>query len=233
MRATKPAREPASQRASTAAMLLADGSRSACSAWRSVRRSPASTGTTDSPCPRRRSVSAASAPVSAIVGPSSPGSQRMVAEHEIGGHHLRDARDRSRVLVRAGLDARLSYLDSCLTVRRPTVAGRASRSHRAGGPPNAVVGGRRSRTRRAPATGSRTRRASAAEAEQPGEEESEEGPGAMFWGLAMGMKAHMGGAVLPARMRFFDTPAISRRLLDMGGCGYWSSRTSLHGRGHP
>ena len=34
--------------------------------------------------------------------------QRVVTEHEIGRHHLRDAGDRSRVLVRAGLDPRLS-----------------------------------------------------------------------------------------------------------------------------
>ena len=43
----------------------------------------------------------------------------MVAEHEIGRHHLRDAGDRSRVLVRAGLTRGLSHLDSGLALFRP------------------------------------------------------------------------------------------------------------------
>ena len=36
------------------------------------------------------------------------GPKRMVAEHDVGRHHLRDAGDRRRVLVRAGLDLRLA-----------------------------------------------------------------------------------------------------------------------------
>ena len=47
------------------------------------------------------------------------GPYRVVTEHEIGRHHLRDAGDCSRVLVRAGLDLRLSFLDSGLAIRRP------------------------------------------------------------------------------------------------------------------
>jgi hypothetical protein len=54
-------------------MLFADGSSSACSACSSVNCSPAAMDTTDSCCPRRRSVSATSASVSVIVGPSWPG----------------------------------------------------------------------------------------------------------------------------------------------------------------
>ena len=48
IRATKRSTEPASHRARTAAMLFADGSSSACSACRSVNRSPAAIDTTDS-----------------------------------------------------------------------------------------------------------------------------------------------------------------------------------------
>ena len=47
----------------------------------------------------------------------------MIAEHEIGRHHLRDAGDWSGVLVRAGLDLRLSHLDGGLALRRPHRAG--------------------------------------------------------------------------------------------------------------
>ena len=71
IRATNRSVEPASHRARTAAMLFADGSSSACSACSSVNCS-AAMGTTDSCCRRRRSVSATSASVSVIVGPSSP-----------------------------------------------------------------------------------------------------------------------------------------------------------------
>ena len=53
----------------------------------------------------------------------------MVTEDEIGGHHLRDAGDWSRVLVRAGLDLRLSYLDSGLAICRPHRAGRRFAEH--------------------------------------------------------------------------------------------------------
>src|SRR5262249_3153697 len=49
--------------------------------------------------------------------------QRVVTEHEIGRHHLRYAGDRSRVLVRAGLDLRLSCLDGGLAMCRPHRAG--------------------------------------------------------------------------------------------------------------
>jgi hypothetical protein len=52
------------------------------------------------------------------------GRKRVVTEHEIGCHHLRDAGDWSRVLVRAGLDLRLSYSDSGLAICRPHRAGR-------------------------------------------------------------------------------------------------------------
>ena len=72
MRATNCASEPASQRASTAAMLFAEGSSSACSACSSVSCSPSATETTDSSCRRRRSVSATTDALSVIVGPSSP-----------------------------------------------------------------------------------------------------------------------------------------------------------------
>jgi len=72
IRATNCAVVPASQRASTAAMLFADGSSSACSACRSVNCSPATIGTTDSRSRLRRSVSATSPSVSVIVGPFSP-----------------------------------------------------------------------------------------------------------------------------------------------------------------
>ena len=52
------------------------------------------------------------------------GPQRVVAEHQIGRHHLRDAGDCSRVLVRAGFDPRLSSLDERgLAVCRPHRAG--------------------------------------------------------------------------------------------------------------
>jgi hypothetical protein len=47
----------------------------------------------------------------------------MITEHEIGSHHLRDAGDRSRVLVRAGLDLRLSDPDGGLAICRPHRAG--------------------------------------------------------------------------------------------------------------
>src|SRR5438270_42386 len=67
IRATNLSAEPASHRASTAAMLFADGSSSACSACHSVSCSPAATDTTDSLCRPRRSVSATSASVSVIV----------------------------------------------------------------------------------------------------------------------------------------------------------------------
>jgi hypothetical protein len=48
----------------------------------------------------------------------------MVTKHEIGRHHLRDAGDRNRVLIRAGVDLRMSGLDECgLAVCRPHRAG--------------------------------------------------------------------------------------------------------------
>ena len=48
----------------------------------------------------------------------------MVTEHEIGRHHLRDAGDCSGVLVRAGLDLRLSSPDERgLAIFRPHGAG--------------------------------------------------------------------------------------------------------------
>ena len=60
-----------------------------------------------------------------IVGPS-PASGW--SRRRVGRHHLRDAGDRSRVLVRAGLDPRLSCSDERgLAVCRPHRAGRASR----------------------------------------------------------------------------------------------------------
>jgi hypothetical protein len=50
--------------------------------------------------------------------------ERVVTEHEIGRHHLRDAGDRSGVLVRAGLDLRLSRFDERrLAICRPHRAG--------------------------------------------------------------------------------------------------------------
>jgi hypothetical protein len=49
-----------------------------------------------------------------------PGPERVVAEHEVRRHHLRDARDRGRMLVRAGLDLRLTrFHERGLAVRRP------------------------------------------------------------------------------------------------------------------
>src|SRR5881394_3033439 len=119
IRATNRSTEPASHRARGAAMLFADGSSSASSACRSVNCSPAAMDTTESCCPRRRLVSSTTASVSVIVAPAS----LVVTEHEIGRHHLRDAGDRSRVLVRAGLDSRLSYLDGGLAMHRPHRAG--------------------------------------------------------------------------------------------------------------
>jgi hypothetical protein len=47
----------------------------------------------------------------------------VVTEHEIGRHHLRDTGDRSRMLVRAGLNLRLSYPDGGLAICRPHRAG--------------------------------------------------------------------------------------------------------------
>jgi hypothetical protein len=47
------------------------------------------------------------------------GIERVVSEHEIGRHHLRDAGDRGSMLVRASPDSRLSYLDGRLAVCRP------------------------------------------------------------------------------------------------------------------
>jgi len=58
--------------------------------------------------------------------PLRAGPKRVVSEHEIGRHHLRDAGDRSRVLVRACLDLRLSQLDSGLAEFGPHGAGRRS-----------------------------------------------------------------------------------------------------------
>jgi hypothetical protein len=47
----------------------------------------------------------------------------VVTEHEIGRHHLRNAGDWSRVLVRAGPDPRLSDPDCGLAIYRPHRAG--------------------------------------------------------------------------------------------------------------
>jgi len=67
IRATKASCDPDTARASIAATLFADGSRIAVSACRSVSVSPAATGTTDSSCPARRSVSATSSSVTVTV----------------------------------------------------------------------------------------------------------------------------------------------------------------------
>jgi hypothetical protein len=81
--------------------------------------------TTDSSRSRRRSVSATSASVSVIVGAVLAEPERVITEHEIGRHHLRDAGNRSRMLVRADPDLGLSCLDERgLAICRPHGAGR-------------------------------------------------------------------------------------------------------------
>ena len=73
MRSRNASMVPASCTASSAATLLADGSSSASSAWRSVSRSPALTGRTDCDSDARHSSSATSAGVIVIVKPAAPG----------------------------------------------------------------------------------------------------------------------------------------------------------------
>ena len=77
-------------------MLLAEGNNSACSAWRSLSRSPARTFRVDSPSASRCSSSAASAAVMPHREPLLARIQRMLAQRQVGGHHLRNACDRHR-----------------------------------------------------------------------------------------------------------------------------------------
>src|SRR5207247_513980 len=72
IRATNAAWLPASHRASIQAMLSADGSSSASSAWRSVSISPATTGTSESPARACDGYAAASDGWTAISGPDPP-----------------------------------------------------------------------------------------------------------------------------------------------------------------
>src|SRR6201990_1923041 len=72
IRATNPAWLPASHRASIHAMLSAEGSSSASSAWRSVSLSPATTGTSESPPRNCDGYAAASDDRTAISGPDPP-----------------------------------------------------------------------------------------------------------------------------------------------------------------
>src|SRR6266568_1763014 len=72
IRATNAAWLPASHRASIQAMLSADGSSSASSAWRSVSISPAATGTSESPSRACDGYAAASHDWTAISGPDPP-----------------------------------------------------------------------------------------------------------------------------------------------------------------
>src|SRR2546429_1229624 len=72
IRATNAAWLPASHRASIQAMLSADGSISASSAWRSVSISPARTGTSESPSRTCDGYAAASDGWTAISGPDPP-----------------------------------------------------------------------------------------------------------------------------------------------------------------
>ena len=54
-------------------MLFADGSSTACSAWRSVKTSPAATSTRDSPRASSAGYAAACAALTVSFGPCSPG----------------------------------------------------------------------------------------------------------------------------------------------------------------
>src|ERR1700756_3645609 len=72
IRATNAAWPPASHRASIHAMLSAEGSSSASSAWRSVSLSPATTGTSESPSRTCDEYAAASDDWTAISGPDPP-----------------------------------------------------------------------------------------------------------------------------------------------------------------
>src|SRR6476620_5885458 len=73
IRATNPDWLPVSHRASIHAMLSAEGSSSASSAWRSVSLSPATTGTSESPSRTCDGYAAASDDWTAISGPDPPG----------------------------------------------------------------------------------------------------------------------------------------------------------------
>src|SRR5262249_34278916 len=132
-----------------------------------------------------------------LVGP-----QRVVTEHEIGRHHLRDAGDWSRVLVRAGSELRLSYLAGGLAICRRRRAGKGLAASTAD-----VVGrcGRRGRRRQQPvAEGSGDRRDDDEQAgdKEPGNPTGRCSPGTPTGGFAVGHAAIQGSIVLPARMWF-------------------------------
>src|SRR6266542_3898559 len=151
----------------------------------------------------------------------------MVTEHEIGRHHLRDAGDCSRVLVRAGLDLRLSYLDRGLAICRPHRAGQRLAKRTAVLTAKDVDGrcGRRGRRRQQlVAEGCGDRRD---DEEQTGDTDpaNPNPTGRCLCSVAVGHAAIQGSAVLRARMWF----SICRRYVparSIGACGCWSSRTS-------
>ena len=106
IRATNRSVEPASQRARTAAMLFAEAATApAAPAAPSTARRPRSTRPTLVPLATVgvRDIVVGERDHRAVLA----GRQRVVSKHEIRGHHLGDAGDRSRMLVGADLNRRL------------------------------------------------------------------------------------------------------------------------------
>ena len=228
IRATKRSSEPASQRASAAAMLFADGSSSAWSACRSVSRSPAASGHDRLLlCRRRRSVSATSASVSLIVGPSVR-PQRVVAEDEIRRHHLCDARDRSGVLVRPRLQRRLPDSTAAWPWAGQTVPGSASRlARRWCGARRWIAGEDEDTSERTPRAAVPAMTASRAATRRLRiRARCVVLRACRLWATAPFKERAVAG---PSRV--FDMPAI-RAVSSIVACAYWSSRTSPTWRRH-
>src|SRR5437588_699863 len=139
--------------------------------------------------------------------------ERVVTEHQVGRHHLRDARDRSRVLVRAGLDLRLSYLDRGLAICRPRGA-RQCLAKRAVVLTRKPVGGWCCRQGRGRQQLMAEDRGDRRDDDQKAADKNPGNPtGRRSRWFAVGHASSLGGVVLPARMRFSirrrNTPARS------------------------
>ena len=120
IRRTKAFALPDTCRASNAATLFAEGSSTASSACRSVRRSPCFSATIDCCCARRRAVSATSDEVTRKVKPLWPSRSGCARSTRPCRHHLRQTRDRDRRLARARVRPAPDRVRG-LTVHRPAV----------------------------------------------------------------------------------------------------------------
>ena len=160
--------------------------------------------------------------------------QRVVTEHEIGRHHLRDAGDRSRVLVRAGLDLRLSRPDERgLAACRPHGARPALRRPATAVAARGVEGCAAVEDEDAGQPLPRAAAIAAIDDEQAGGAEPGIPADRRSCWLAVGHAAIQGSAVLPARMRFsirrrYDARSYAwkRACADRRG-------RALHGGSHP